>query len=123
MPTIFKPKSALGWWARRKGAFAHPTPAESRNAFEKRLFRRGNRVGGSDMHPHAVEPEAEQALLLVGAIEHLGQRKFAFGRISEQGRRHDRGARIDERPDLMLPALAQPPVRQPGVGSRAALTH
>src|ERR1700730_16592419 len=75
------------WWARRKGAFAHPTPAESRNAFEKRLFRRGNRVGGSDMHPHAVEPHAEQPLLLVGPREHLGQRQFALGRISEPVRR------------------------------------
>src|SRR5216684_8498514 len=82
------------WWARRWGAFARPTPAESRDAFEKRLFRRGNRVGSSDMHPHAVKPQAEQPLLLVGAIEHFCQRKLALGHVCEQGRRHDRSARI-----------------------------
>jgi hypothetical protein len=56
-----------------KGAFAHPTRMRSRHALEKGLFRRMHRVGGSDMHPHAVEPQAEQPLLLVGGIEHFRQ--------------------------------------------------
>ena len=54
-----------------------------RHAFQKRLFRGLDRVGGSDMHPDAVEPQAEQALLLIGAIEHFGQRKLARGRIGK----------------------------------------
>ncbi len=28
------------------------------------------------MHPHAIQPQAEQPLLLVGAVEHLCQREF-----------------------------------------------
>src|SRR5256884_9994881 len=51
----------------------------SGHAFQKRLFRGLHRVGGSDMHPDAVEPEAEQPLLLVGAVEHFCQRKLAGG--------------------------------------------
>jgi hypothetical protein len=43
------------------------------DAFQKRLFGGVNRVGSSDMHPHAVKPQTEQALLLVGAVENLGQ--------------------------------------------------
>ena len=53
------------------------------DAGEEGLFRRVHRVGGSNMHPHAVEPEAEQPLLLVGAIEHFGQRKLARWRVGE----------------------------------------
>src|ERR1700709_1031144 len=60
------------------------------------------------MHPHAVEPQAEQSLLLIGGVEHPGQRKFARRGIGEQRRRHDRGARIDERDHLMFPPLAHP---------------
>src|SRR5205809_2181407 len=52
-----------------------------RHARQEGLFRRVHRVGGSDMHPHAIEPKAEQPLLLVGAIEHFGQRKLARWRI------------------------------------------
>src|ERR1700731_4659561 len=53
---------------------AHPGMTGGlRDAFEKGLFRRVHRVGGPDMHPDAVEPESKQPLLLVGAIEHLGQ--------------------------------------------------
>ena len=48
-----------------------------RHALQKRLFRGGDRVGGSDMHPDAVEAQAEQAFLLVGAVEHFCQREFA----------------------------------------------
>src|SRR5258708_34977552 len=77
------------------------------HAGEKRFFRRMHGVGGSDMHPYAVEPQAEQALLLIGVIEHPGQRKFAGWRIAEQRRRHDRGPGIDEGNHLMFPALAQ----------------
>src|SRR5712691_13107937 len=47
-----------------------------RHAGEEGLFRRVHRVWGSDMHPYAIEPKAEQPLLLVGAIEHFGQRKL-----------------------------------------------
>ena len=54
-----------------------------RDAFQKRLFRRLHRVGGADMHPDAVEPQAEQPFLLVGAVEQLGQREFARGRQCE----------------------------------------
>ena len=46
------------------------------DAFEKSLFRRLDRVRGSHMHPHAIQPQAEQPLLLVGAIEHLCQCEF-----------------------------------------------
>ena len=53
--------------------FAHRTKYESGHTFQKRLFRGLHRVGGSDMHPDAVEPQAEQALLLVGAVEHFRQ--------------------------------------------------
>src|SRR6267142_1630510 len=35
----------------------------SRDAGKEGFFRRVDRVGGSDMHPHAIEPEAEQPLL------------------------------------------------------------
>src|SRR5690349_13176081 len=35
-----------------------------RHAFQKRVFRGLHRVGGSDMHPDAVQPQAKQALLL-----------------------------------------------------------
>jgi hypothetical protein len=44
-----------------------------RHAFQKCLFRGLDRVGGSDVHPDAVEPQPEQPLLLVGAVEHFGQ--------------------------------------------------
>jgi hypothetical protein len=46
---------------------------ESRDASEKGLFRGMNGVGGSDMHPHAVQPQAEQPFLLVGRIEQFCQ--------------------------------------------------
>ena len=36
------------------------------------------------MHPDAVEPQAKQPFLLVGAVEHFCQRKFARGRVGEQ---------------------------------------
>src|SRR6266404_1304692 len=52
---------------------------ESRDAGEKGLFRRAYRVGGSHMHPHAIQSQAEQPLLLVGAIKHFRQRKIARG--------------------------------------------
>ena len=54
-----------------------------RHALEKGFFRRLDRVGGSDMHPHAVQPQAKQPLLLVGAIEHFRQREFARRRVGE----------------------------------------
>src|SRR5882757_10164320 len=54
------------------------TSLSLRHAFQKRLFRRLDRIGGSDMHPDAVEPQAEQPLLLVGAVEHPGQRELAL---------------------------------------------
>jgi len=44
-----------------------------RHAFQKRFFRGLHRVGGSDVHPDAVEPQAEQPFLLVGAVEHFRQ--------------------------------------------------
>ncbi len=87
----------------------------------KASFRGVNRIGRSDMHPDAVEPQAEQPLLLVGAVEHLGQREFAGRRVGEQRRRHDRGTRIDERNHLMFPALAQRAVGQHGVIAAAAI--
>src|SRR5580693_7932719 len=68
----------------------------SGDAGEKGLFRRADRVGGSNMHPDAVEPQAEQPLLLVGAVEHFRQRKVALWGVGEQRRRHDRSAGIDE---------------------------
>ena len=43
-------------------------------------------AGGADMHPDAVEPQAKQPLLLIGAVEHLGQRELARRRIGEQRR-------------------------------------
>ena len=43
-----------------------------RDAGEEGLFRGVHGVGGSHMHPHAIEPKAEQPLLLVGAIEYFG---------------------------------------------------
>src|SRR5712672_637502 len=51
----------------------------SRDAGEKGLFRGMNGVGGSDMHPHAVQPQAEQPFLLVGRIEQLCQRELTRG--------------------------------------------
>src|SRR5712664_2612124 len=87
---------------------AHPgMTVESGDAGEKSLFRRFDRVGSSHMHPHTIQPQAEQPLLLVGAIEHLCQREFTGWRIGEQRRRHDRDTGIDERNHLMLLALAQ----------------
>src|SRR6266446_5473611 len=80
--------------------------AELRHAFRERLFRRMNGVGRSDMHPDAVEPQAEQALLLICRVEHPGQRELAFRRAGKDRRREDRGTRIDERNDLMFAALA-----------------
>src|ERR1700737_4287223 len=56
-----------------------------RDAFEEGLFRRLNRIWSSHMHPHAVEPQSKQPLLLVGGIEHPGQREFARRCIGEQG--------------------------------------
>ena len=51
--------------------FAHPTKYESGHAFQKRFFRGLHRVGGSDVHPDAVKPEAKQPFLFVGAVEHF----------------------------------------------------
>src|SRR5262245_38366444 len=51
------------------------------HTLQKRVFRRLDRVGSSDMHPHALQSEAEQALLLIGAVEHFGQRELALGRV------------------------------------------
>lgn len=63
------------WWARRRCAFADPTAPSSglalRHALQKRLFRGVDGVGRADMHPDTVEAEAEQALLLIGAVEHF----------------------------------------------------
>ena len=42
--------------------------------------------GVAHMHPHALEPQAEQALGLAGAVEHRGQREGAGGRVAEQRR-------------------------------------
>src|SRR3954468_16638745 len=94
----------------------------SRDAGEKSLFRRVYRVGGSHVHPHAIQPQAEQPLLLVGAIEHFRQRKFARRGIGEQGRRHDRRAGIDERDHLMSPALAKRATRPNAELPRPAIT-
>ena len=55
-------------------AFAGTTVERGlRHTLQKRLFRGLHRVGGSDMHPDAVEPQAEQPLLFVGTVEHLRQ--------------------------------------------------
>jgi hypothetical protein len=35
------------------------------------------------MHPDAVEPEAEQPFLLIGGVEHFGQRELALWRVGE----------------------------------------
>jgi hypothetical protein len=63
-----------------------PATNKLRDAFEKSLFRRMHGVGGADMHPDAVHPQTEQALLLVGAVEHFRQRKVARRRIGEDRR-------------------------------------
>src|SRR5215813_5804111 len=94
-------------WARRYRAFAHPTelPRQLGHALQKRFFGGVYGIGRADMHPDAVEAEPEQALLLIGGIEHPRQRELALGRAVENRRRHDRSARIDERNHLVLPAL------------------
>src|SRR5581483_3528024 len=78
-----------------------------RHALQERLFGGGNGVRGSDMHPDAVEAQAEQALGFIGAVEHLRQREFALGGIGKNRRRDDRGTGIDERHHLVLTPLAQ----------------
>ena len=45
-----------------------------------------------------------------GAVEQDGKGERAVGRVGKQGRRKDRGARIDERHDLPLGATAHPPI-------------
>src|SRR5664279_4101311 len=65
--------------------------ARLRNAGEKGFFSGMNRIRGSNMHPDAVEAQAEQPLLLVGAVEQFGQREFACRGSVEQRRRNDRG--------------------------------
>ncbi len=57
-------------------AFAGTTVGPGRqldHALQQRVFRRLHRVGGSDMHPDAVEPQSKQTLLLVGAVENFRQ--------------------------------------------------
>ena len=44
---------------RRTGCPAFAGHDELRHAFQKRLFRGRDRVGGSDVHPDAVEPQPE----------------------------------------------------------------
>src|ERR1700737_373032 len=109
-------------WARRKSAFCRSCGMPLRDAGEEGLFRRVDGVRGSHMHPHAIQPQAEEPFLLVGAIEHFRQRKFTRGGIDEQGWRHDRSACVDERNDLMFPALAQRAIRQHRVTAASAIT-
>src|ERR1700736_1608091 len=93
-----------------------------RDAGEKGLFRRVDRVGSSHMHPHAIQPQAEQPFLLVGAIEHFRQRKFTRGGMEDQGWRQDLSACVDDRNDVMCPALAKRPIRQHRVIAASAIT-
>ena len=62
---------AASWHGQKRGGVEASEAKCSGDAGEKGLFRRVNRVGRTDMHPHAIEPQAEQPLLLVGAIEIL----------------------------------------------------
>ena len=55
--------------------------------------------------PSSRKPNSRSCSL--ARVERLGQRKFAAGCAGEDGGRHDRNAGIDERNDLMFPALAQ----------------
>jgi len=87
----------------------------------KALFRRFDRVGSSHMHPHAIQPQAEQPLLLVGAIEHSLSARIHRMAHRRTSRRHDRDTRIDERNHLMFLALAQRAIGQHRVIAASAI--
>ena len=113
---------------RRTSRFADPTAPKSRttarllrHAFQKRLFRRWTASGVPTciQTPSSRRPNSRSCSLARSNI--LVSENSPLGRVGEDRRRHDRRARIDERHDLVLPALAQGAVRQHGVVAAAAI--
>src|SRR5262249_40920203 len=91
-----------------------PLYQTSYRAPEHRLCR-GYRLRRADMHPDAIEAQAEQSPCGAGAIEQAGQRKRALRGVREQRRREDCRPGIDERHHFVFAAPPQPPVSEHAV--------